>query len=188
MTSCLFMYTDRKEATEALKTALDIVYTDRDRTFSIGEIYGFQIHAAYDRNNECIRGIIKGELEYSVGLSTMPSVNVGKFEKLTIGIEKHLDEARKKLTQADIDIESAKDILAQPFEYAQELAEKTERLSVLTDELNAEATKRLQNAEEKPRTHYFGKGMILSYQKKEVKKQAQERSNEQAKNTIQSKE
>lgn len=182
------MYTDRKEAAEALKTALDIVYTDHDRTFPIGEIYGFQIHAAYDRNNECIRGIIKGELEYSVGLSTMPSVNVGKFEKLTIGIEKHLDEARKKLTQADIDIESAKDILAQPFEYAQELAEKTERLSVLTDELNAEATKRLQNAEEKPRTHYFGKGMILSYQKKEVKKQAQERSNEQAKNTIQSKE
>ena len=175
-------YTDRKEAAEALKTALDVVYTDRDRIFPIGEIYGFQIYAAYDQNNECIRGIIKGELEYSVGLSTMPSVNVTKFEKLATGIEKHLDEARKKLTQADVDIESAKEILAQPFEYAQELAEKTERLSDLTDELNAEAAKRLQSTEKQPRTHYFGKDMILSSPKKEVPKQTQERSVEQDNN------
>ena len=175
-------YTDRKEAAEALKTALDVVYTDRDRIFPIGEIYGFQIYAAYDQNNECIRGIIKGELEYSVGLSTMPSVNVTKFKKLATGIEKHLDEARKKLTQADVDIESAKEILAQPFEYAQELAEKTERLSDLTDELNAEAAKRLQSAEKQPRTHYFGKDMILSSPKKEVPKQTQERSVEQDNN------
>ncbi len=175
-------YTDRKEAAEALKSALDIVYTDRDRTFPIGEIYGFQIYATYDNNNECIRGIIKGELEYSVGLSTMSSVNVSKFEKLATGIEKHLDKARKKLTQADIDIESAKEILAQPFEYAQELAEKTERLSDLTDELNAEAAKRLQSTEKQPRTHYFGKDMILSSPKKEAPKQTQERSVEQENN------
>ena len=175
-------YTDRKEAAEVLNKALDIVYTDRDRTFPIGEIYGFQIYATYDNNNECIRGIIKGELEYSVGLSTMPSVNVSKFEKLATGIEKNLDEARKKLTQADIDIESAKEILAQPFEYAAELAEKTERLSDLTDELNAEAAERLQSTEKQPRTHYFGKDMILSSSKKEPSKQAQERSVEQEKN------
>lgn len=173
------MYTVRKEAAEALKTALDIVYTDRDRAFPIGEIYGFKIFAAYDTVNECIRGIIKGELEYSVGLSTMPSVNVNKFEKLTIGIEKHLDDARKKLEQADIDIESAKAILAQPFEFAAELADKTERLADLTDELNAEAAERLQSAEKKPRTHYFGKDTILSIPKKEApKKDEQEHSQE----------
>ena len=173
------MYNDRKEAAEALKTALDIVYTDRDRTFPIGEIYGFQIYATYDHINECIRGIIKGELEYSVGLSTMPSVNVNKFEKLTIGIEKHLDDARKKLEQADIDIESAKAILAQPFEFAAELADKTERLADLTDELNAEAAERLQSTEKQPRTHYFGKDTILSIPKKEApKKDEQEHSQE----------
>lgn len=175
-------YTDRKEAAEALKTALDVVYTNRDKTFHIGEIYGFQIYAAYDQNNECIRGIIKGELEYSAGLSTMPAVNVNKLEKMTIGIEKHLDEARKKLGQSDIDIESAKEILAQPFEYAQELAEKTERLADLTDELNAEATKRLQNTEKQPRTHYFGKDMILSSQKSEALSQSQERQKEHSDN------
>jgi len=176
------MYTDRKEVAEALKTALDIVYTDRDRAFPIGEIYGFKIFAAYDTVNECIRGIIKGELEYSVGLSTMPSVNVNKFEKLTIGIEKHLDDARKKLEQADIDIESAKAILAQPFEFAAELADKTERLADLTDELNAEAAERLQSTEKKPRTHYFGKEMILSAARKETPQEKQERSKQQAQN------
>lgn len=174
-------YTDKKEAAEALKSALDIVYTDRDRSFPIGKIYGFQIYATYDNINECIRGIIKGELEYSVGLSTMPSVNVTKFEKLATGIEKHLDEARNKLTQADIDIEAAGEILAQPFEYAQELAEVTERLSDLTEELNAEAAMRLQSTEKPPRTHYFGKSMILSPPTEKAPKQAQERSAEQDK-------
>ncbi len=176
------VYTDRKEAAEALKSALNIVYTDRSRSFEIGEIYGFKICAAYDHINECIRGMIKGEWEYSAGLSTMPSVNINKFEKMIIGIESNLENAKHQLVQADMDIQSAKEILAQPFEYANELEEKTERLADLTDELNTEAIKRSQTAEKQPKTHYFGKDRILPSSKKVPQNKPQEQSKEQDKN------
>ena len=178
-------YTDKKEAAEALDKALNVVYTDRSKSFDIGEIYGFKMCATYDNVSNCICGIIRGELEYSIGLSVMPSVNITKFEKMVMGIEKHLDNKRKELVQADIDIESAKEILAKPFEFSQELAEKTERLDVLTEELNTEAAKRLQNTDKKPTTHYFGKDVILSAVKKETPQQKQERSRQQAQNNSQ---
>lgn len=174
-------YSDKKEAAEALKAACDIVYTDKGKSFEVGEINGFKISAFYDRFNEVIRGKIKGEAEYSTAFSTMPSVNINKLEKLVVGIEKVLSEENNKLAQMDIDIQSAQEILAKPFEYAQELADKSERLEKLTDELNAEAANRLQTAEKPQRTHYFGKAAILSSTRKEAPNQAQEQSKEQDK-------
>lgn len=175
-------YSDKKEAAEALKKACGIVYSDKGKAFEIGEINGFKISAYYDHFNECIQGKITGEAEYTTPFSTMPSVNVTKLERLIVGIEKVLNEARKNLAQADIDIQSANEILAKPFEHAQELKQKTERLTELTDELNAEAANRLQTAEKPQRTHYFGKAMILSNKRKGAPAQAQERSVEQDKN------
>ena len=174
-------YSDKKEAAEALKKACGIVYSDKGKAFEIGEINGFKISAYYDHFNECIQGKITGEAEYTTPFSTMPSVNITKLERLVVGIEKVLSEARKSLAQADIDIQSANEILAKPFEHAQELKDKNERLTELTEELNAEAANRLQTAEKPQRTHYFGKAMILSNKAKEASAQAQERSVEQDK-------
>ena len=64
-------FSDRKEAAEALKAACDIVYTNKNKSFEIGEIYGFNISATYDHINECIRGIVKGEAEYSTGFLSL---------------------------------------------------------------------------------------------------------------------
>ena len=175
---------DKKEAAEALKKACGIVYSDKGKAFEIGEINGFKISAYYDHFNECIQGKISGEAEYTTPFSTMPSVNITKLERLVVGIEKVLNEARNSLAQADIDIQSANEILAKPFEHAQELKDKNERLTELTEELNAEAANRLQTAEKPQRTHYFGKAMILSNKAKEAPAQAQERSVEQDKSKL----
>ena len=174
-------FTDRKEAAEALKAACNVVYGDRNKAFEIGDIYGFKISVTYDNINECVRGIIKGEAEYSTGFSAMPSATINRLENVVTGIEKLLNESHNKLTQADIDIESAKEILAKPFEFEQELTEKTERLSELTEELNTEAAQRLQSAEKPQRTHYFGKDRILSSVKNSAPKQEQIKSAEQKK-------
>lgn len=175
-------FSDRKAAAEAFKTAYEAALRDRDSAIEIGEMYGFKILVTYDRINECIRGIVKGESEYHTSFGIMPSANLNKIERLIFNTEKALADAKTKLAQEDMDIESATELLAKPFEFEQELKDKTERLSELTDELNEEAAKRLESGEKPPRTHYFGKDKILSSSKKEPPKQAQERSVEQENN------
>lgn len=57
---------------------------------------------------------------------------------------------------------SALKILAKPFEFEDELRQKTERLEVVTDELNLKAAQ-VKNSEVKQnRTSYFGKNFILN--------------------------
>lgn len=175
-------FSDRKKAAEVLNEACNIVFTDKGKSFEIGEIYGFKINVAYNILNHCISATIKGEADYTTELSTMPSVNINKLEKLVLGIEKQLNNTKTQLVQSDIDIQDAKEVLAKPFEFAQELSEKSERLSELTDELNVEAANRLNSAEKPQRTHYFGKNMILSATKKSAPKQTQERSKERNNN------
>ena len=172
------VYNDRKEAAEAFKFTCDACYKDRDKLFDIGEMYGFKVCATYDHINECIRGIVKGETEYSTGLGTLPSANINKVEKMIIDVEKHLNETKDKLIQADVDIKSAKEIISKPFEFSEELKDKTERLEELTDELNAEAAKRIQSAAKPQRTqiHYFGKNKILPSKNKSTVFEPQEKT------------
>ena len=53
-------------------------------------------------------------------------------------------------------------MLAKPFEFEDELRQKTERLEVVTDELNLKAAQ-VKNSEVKQKqTNYFGKNFILN--------------------------
>lgn len=50
-----------------------------------------------------------------------------------------LQEQINELNKLDADYESAKIMLAKPFEFEEELRQKTERLEAVTDELNLKA-------------------------------------------------
>ena len=66
------------------------------------------------------------------------------------------------MNRLDLDYKSSQKLLAKPFEYAQELKDKTERLEQLTDELNAEAVALKNSGVKRVRTNLFDKKLILN--------------------------
>lgn len=172
-------YNDRKEAAEALKAACDKIYfsADKDKPFPVGEIYGFKISVIYDTMKQCLQGVVTGSESYSASFTTMPINNVKKLESLVYSIETQLSLQRENLVKFDTDIASAQEMLSQPFEFEEELTEKSERLTELTDELNTEAAQRLMSGEKPKRTHYFGKEKILSSLPQKIKGSSQKELN-----------
>ena len=156
-------YTDRKDAAAALKEICDKLSFsfEREKITPIGEIHGFKISVTYDTDKQCMIGIVSGQESYTTSLSAMSLHSVKKLESLVNGIGDRLAFQKENLAKFDTDIQSAQEILSKPFEFEQELKDSIERLDTLTDELNAEAARKLQSAEKPKRTHYFGKDKII---------------------------
>ena len=64
------------------------------------------------------------------------------------------------LAKLRVDYTEAQKIVAEPFPQADELAEKEERLKVLTDELNQAAIEAKKNAPKKEKTCYFERAKL----------------------------
>lgn len=158
-------YTDRKEATQALFSAVNSAKNpnNKGKILCIGDVYGFPVelkNEGYFCND--IQATIIGAERYTVSFTDSASSNLKKIEKAISQFENHLFKQTSELNKLDIDYESAKETLAKPFEFEDELNYKSERLSLITSQLNAEAIAKSQSEEPKKRTHLFGKKTILS--------------------------
>ncbi|MEE0265319.1 MAG: YodL domain-containing protein [Acutalibacteraceae bacterium] len=161
-------YTDRKEATQALFSAVNSAKNpnNKGKTLSIGDVYGFPIELKNEGYFlDDIKATIVGAERYTVTFTDSASSNLKKLEKAISQFENHLFRQTSELNKLDIDYESAKEMLAKPFEFEDELNTKSKRLTLITDELNTEAMSKLNSEEPKKRTHLFGKKTILSERK-----------------------
>lgn len=158
-------YTDRKEATQALFSAVNSAKNpnNKGKTLSIGDVYGFPIELKNEGYFlDDIKATIVGAERYTLTFTDSASSNLKKLEKAISQFENHLFKQTSELNKLDMDYESAKEMLAKPFEFEDELNTKSKRLTLITDELNAEAMLKLNSEEPKKRTHLFGKKTILS--------------------------
>ena len=148
-------YTDRTEAAKAFeKAALDAVSAGRDQWIPIGEFQGFQLSVMLGGWSGGLHASINGAATYHYDLGVSFPNNLKRLESI-YNISERINEATSRLNNLKLDVEEAKKIVAQPFAQEEELNAKSDRLEMLTDELNKAAQEAKKNNPEKKRTNYF---------------------------------
>lgn len=158
---------DKKSAAKALGSFVELSRQQRNETITVGDICGFSIEII---NKGLVLDDITatlGDGKYVTGFGSLNSHNLFKLENLFTKFNEFLSIAKKELNQLDYDYKSATEMLAKPFEFEQELTEKTNRLAELTTALNIDLAQR-QNVSSERKTCYFSKNSILHRTKNKI--------------------
>lgn len=158
---------DKKSAAKALGSFVELSRQQRNETITVGDICGFSIEII---NKGLVLDDITatlGDGKYVTGFGSLNSHNLFKLENLFTKFNEFLSNAKKELNQLDYDYKSATEMLAKPFEFEQELTEKTNRLAELTTALNIDLAQR-QNVSSERKTCYFSKNSILHRTKNKI--------------------
>ena len=160
---------DRKSAAKALGAFVALSRQHRNETIKVGDISGYEVEII---NKGLIVDDITARLgngKYKVNFGSLNIHNLSKLENLFTKFYEFLSNAKKELNRIDYDYNSAKEMLTKPFEFEQELTEKTQRLADLTTALNIELAQRQNTLTEKEcKTRYFSKNSILHKGKSSV--------------------
>lgn len=149
-------YTDRTEAAKAFeKATLTAVTANMDKSIQIGEFQGFPLSVYMDSHSKYIHATLKGATTYRADMGISYANNLKRLESSLYSIDEYIDNTENKLNKLKIDVAEAKKIVAQPFAYEDELKGKSERLELLTDELNKAAVEAKKNNPDRKRTNYF---------------------------------
>ena len=104
--------------------------------------------------------VMQGEHSHTTNLIESFAHNLRRLEGCLYNIDRRIDDVNNSLAKLRIDYTEAQKIVAEPFSQADELAEKEERLKVLTDELNQAAIEAKKNAPKKEKTCYFERAKL----------------------------
>ena len=154
------VYTDRKEAAEALETAMLSTVTKPDTPYIIGEFQGFPLSVTLGSHGEGFFATMQGAAVHTTPLISSAIHNLQRLEKALYTIDKRIDDVQTKLNKLTIDRDEAARLVDQPFQQEAELAEKEEGLTTLTDELNAAAAAAKAANKGKERTCYFERAKL----------------------------
>ena len=102
----------------------------------IGSYRGFTVEIYYDTVNAHYCLNLCGKAKHKVNLGEDALGNLTRIENELAKIPAKLDAAKTRRTEILSQLENAKEELAKPFAFEQELKEKTERLNALNIELN----------------------------------------------------
>ncbi len=129
------VYTDRKEAGTALIAACAGLKAV-DAAGQVGEFHGFRLYSDFDSFNQIYKLTIKRQCSYQIEIGKDPLGNMYRINNALSGIEKKLTEAEVNLETVQQQLATAKVEVEKPFAKEEELTEKMERLSELNALLN----------------------------------------------------
>ena len=154
-------YTDRKEAAKAFERAA-LATSRADTPVKVGEFQGFSLSITV--HSPAMGGgmsaVMQGEHSHTTNLIESFAHNLRRLEGCLYNIDRRIDDVNNSLAKLRVDYTEAQKIVAEPFPQADELAEKEERLKVLTDELNQAAIEAKKNAPKKEKTCYFERAKL----------------------------
>ena len=154
-------YTDRKEAAKAFERAA-LATSRADTPVKVGEFQGFSLSITV--HSPAMGGgmsaVMQGEHSHTTNLIESFAHNLRRLEGCLYNIDRRIDDVNNSLAKLRVDYTEAQKIVAEPFPLADELAEKEERLKVLTDELNQAAIEAKKNAPKKEKTCYFERAKL----------------------------
>lgn len=155
-------YTDQKEAAKAFEDACLKGISIEDTFTKIGEFHGFTVSAKLNTSLGAAGVIVALEREsrQSIDLGVSFSNNLKKLEAALGMFDVRIEGVNEKLSRLEADYKEASQIASKPFEQDAALNEKEERLSVLTDELNAVAAAAKLANPNRERTCYFGRAKL----------------------------
>lgn len=121
-------FLDKEKAGEALSEAMGKVSSV---STGIGRYKGFDLYLRYDPFEKSYILKLKGNASYEVNLGRSATGNITRIENAIKGIPDRLKAAKNHLENVNIQINSAKEEIAKPFEKAGELQTKMARLNEL---------------------------------------------------------
>lgn len=154
------VYTDKTEAAKALSEKCTLTLSHPDTEFRIGVVSGFPLSICQPTFQESITATLHGTIPYTMQFGSSASYNIKRLENMLSSLKNLLNEATAERAQLIVEHEDAITALQQPFGNESELQEKSERLSVLNDELQEAAKEAAENREERPRTLYFSRDKL----------------------------
>lgn len=148
-------YSDRTEAAKAFKEVTYKALSGKPDTWTqIGHFQGFNLSVYMDSYSNSITAKLQGTHSYRFDLGVDFPHNLRKLENV-YNIDRLIDDTNTRLLGLRSDVKEAEKLVMQPFAHEEELKTKSERLIVLTDELNEKAqAEKLANPDRK-RTNYF---------------------------------
>lgn len=155
------VYTDRKEAAKAFERAA-LAISRADTPVKVGEFQGFSLSVTVHSPTMGggMSAVMQGEHSHTTNLIESFAHNLRRLEGCLYNIDRRIDDVNNSLAKLRVDYTEAQKIVAEPFPQADELAEKEERLKVLTDELNQTAIEAKKNAPKKEKTCYFERAKL----------------------------
>lgn len=154
-------YTDRKEAPKALeKAALDI--KQLDTPVEVGSFQGLPLSITINSHamGDGLSATIKGEYPHSTTLIDSFSHNLRRLEGCLYNIDSKIDDVKTDLAKLRLDYKEAQKIVSEPFEQAQELAQKESRLKELTEILNRQVMELKKSPDKRVKTCYFQQAQL----------------------------
>ena len=129
------VYTKREDAGKALLGLLGMAM-NRTEPVSIGQYKGFDLQIAYFAMDKMYLAYLVGSGINPVQLGADAVGNTVRLDNCLHNLPQSVTDLESKLVQLQKQLENAKEQLAQPFAQADELAEKSKRLSELEALLN----------------------------------------------------
>lgn len=148
-------YTDKKAAAKELESCCMKTIGIPDKPVTVGNYLGFPLSVEFSSVTKSLRGSLNGAVQHKFDLSTNFGYNIRKMNVILNGLDKEIAVYQDELHKLNINCAEAQKILEKPFEFETELTKKSERLSVLTDELQAAAIAAKQSNPDKHRTCHF---------------------------------
>ncbi|MDY4508147.1 MAG: SNF2-related protein [Candidatus Faecousia sp.] len=128
-------FSDRKDAGEALLSAILTNAKTENEYAEIGSFAGFQILAAKSQGE--YEGVLRGAFRYGFKVHlNNPTLMAGQMAKKIAGLEADLKAQEELLAQTIADKAAQEKLIAQPFERQAELDEKRRRYDFVMSELN----------------------------------------------------
>ena len=128
-------FSDRKDAGEALLSAILSKAKTENEYAEIGSFAGFQILAAKSQGE--YEGVLRGSSRYGFKVHiNNPTLMTGQMAKKIAGLEMELKAQEERLAQTITDKAAQEKLIAQPFERQAELDEKRRRYDFVMSELN----------------------------------------------------
>ena len=133
------VYTDKKEAAEALDKTMKIAVMGNPKGMTeIAEYKGFKIDVSYDGFCKRYYGNLNGANSYPIEFGSSESGNITRIDNTIASVPKRIDKVCNELERLKVELADSKKEINQPFEYESELEEKKQELERLTDEINAD--------------------------------------------------
>lgn len=129
------IFSDRKDAGEALLSAILSKAKTENEYAEIGSFAGFQILAAKSQGE--YEGVLRGSFRYGFKVHiNNPTLMTGQMAKKIAGLEMELKAQEERLAQTITDKAAQEKLIAQPFERQADLDEKRRRYDYVMSELN----------------------------------------------------
>ncbi|MCM1008286.1 MAG: SNF2-related protein [Ruminococcus flavefaciens] len=136
------LYVEKKEAAEALKTAMTTAVVGNPKAQTdIAEYKGFKIAVSYDSFTKSYTGHLKGENSYQFEFGSSESGNMTRIDNAIAAVPLRIDGACNELDRLKTELADSIKEVDKPFEHEAELEEKKQELERLTDEINADKVK-----------------------------------------------